>query len=206
MKYIFVAGAPGSKWSSVVKNIYYSPDIDRSDYSDERTYYHDASGKMELMHLGAYYDPGMEFGHNFDKLNIFSKEELEQEFDRPFTGNGVRIVKSHVFAHHLDFIKETWPDCPIVLVYRDNDACLGWWVRCGHFNITYPKYDLYYKNLREMSFIINKQNGDVGAAMLNKARAFPVNNLDLCRSLKIAEPPKDYYQRYGDADIRVGVI
>jgi len=34
MKYIFVAGAPGSKWSSVVKNIYYSESIDRSDYSD----------------------------------------------------------------------------------------------------------------------------------------------------------------------------
>jgi len=71
MKYIFVAGAPGSKWSSVVKNIYYSPDIDRSDYSDSRTYYHDASGKLELMHLGAYFDPGMEFGHFFDQLNQY---------------------------------------------------------------------------------------------------------------------------------------
>ena len=36
MKYIFLAGAPGSKWSSVAKNIYYSADIDRSDYRDER--------------------------------------------------------------------------------------------------------------------------------------------------------------------------
>ena len=60
MKYIFVAGAPGSKWSSVVKNIYYSPSVDQSDYSDARTYYHDASGQRELMHLGAYFDPGME--------------------------------------------------------------------------------------------------------------------------------------------------
>ena len=32
-KYIFVSGAPGSKWSSVVKNIYYSPSIDSSDAS-----------------------------------------------------------------------------------------------------------------------------------------------------------------------------
>ena len=60
MKYIFIAGAPGSKWSSMCKNIYYSPSIDRSDYSNERTYYDAASGKMELMHLGAYFDPGME--------------------------------------------------------------------------------------------------------------------------------------------------
>ena len=52
MKYIFVAGAPGSKWSSVVKNIYNSASLDRSDHSEERTYYHDAGGTMDLMHLG----------------------------------------------------------------------------------------------------------------------------------------------------------
>jgi hypothetical protein len=43
MKYIFMAGAPGSKWSSVAKNIYFSPDIDRSDASSQREYWHDAS-------------------------------------------------------------------------------------------------------------------------------------------------------------------
>ena len=78
MKYVLVTGAPGSKWSSVVKNIYFSPSIDRSDYGDERTYYHDADeGVLKLMHLGAYYDPGMEFGDWFDRLDHFSKEECE---------------------------------------------------------------------------------------------------------------------------------
>ena len=76
MKYIFVAGAPGSKWSSVVKNIYYSPRVDQSDYSDARTYYHDASGKMELMHLGAYLDPGMEFGKHLQRMPMYTKEQL----------------------------------------------------------------------------------------------------------------------------------
>jgi hypothetical protein len=150
MKYIFVTGAPGSKWSSVVKNIYHSPDIDRSDYSDARTYYHDASGKRELMHLGAYFDPGMEFGDFFDQLDQYTKAHCEAEFDRPFSGTGIRIIKSHVFANHIDYIRATWPDCPIVLVHRDDDACLGWWVKCGHFDITYPSYDLYYKDLRTM--------------------------------------------------------
>ena len=87
MKYIFVAGAPGSKWSSVVKNIYHSPDIDRGDYSDARTYYHDAGGKMDLMHLGAYFDPGMEFGDWFDQLDQNSKGMCEAEFDRPWAGH-----------------------------------------------------------------------------------------------------------------------
>jgi hypothetical protein len=48
MKYIFVTGAPGSKWSSVVKNIYYSSSVDRSDSSLERTY-------RDELHLGAYW-------------------------------------------------------------------------------------------------------------------------------------------------------
>ena len=114
MKYIFVAGAPGSKWSSVVKNIYYSPDIDRSDYSDARTYYHDASGKRELMHLGAYFDPGMEFGRFFHRLSMYDKDTLEKDFDEPFSGTGVRIIKSHVFANHVDHLKALWPECPVV--------------------------------------------------------------------------------------------
>ena len=157
MKYIFVTGAPGSKWSSVVKNIYYSPSVDNSDYSDERTYHHDASGKMELMHLGAYFDPGMEFNLPDDLFQL-SKDALEDIFDSAFTGDGIRIIKSHIFANNINFLKACWPDCPIILVHRTNDACLGWWVKCGHFNITYPKYDEYYVDLRTMATIIKKQN------------------------------------------------
>ena len=71
MKYIFCAGAPGSKWSSLIKNIYYSPSVDRTDYTEARTYWHDAPGQLELMHLGAYFDPGMEFGDFFDQLDQY---------------------------------------------------------------------------------------------------------------------------------------
>lgn len=206
MKYIFVAGAPGSKWSSVVKNIYFSPSIDQSDYSDERTYYHDASGEMDLMHIGAYYDPGMEFGDFFDNLKNYSIEECEAEFDRPFSGEGVRIVKSHVFAHHIQFLKQNWPDCPIILVHRDNDACLGWWVRCGHFNITYPSYDKYYKDLRTMSKIIDSQNQDIMWQWRTYEGYSPEDNKDLCDRLGIEMPPEEYKQNYQQKDINVKVI
>ena len=206
MKYIFVAGAPGSKWSSVVKNIYYSPDIDRSDYSDARTYYHDASGKRELMHLGAYFDPGMEFGNFFDQLDQYTKAQCEAEFDRPFSGTGVRIIKSHVFADHIDYIRETWTDCPIVLVHRDDDACLGWWVKCGHFDITYPRYDEYYKNLRTMAGIIQRQNKGIVAAQRRYSGSNPLNNHDLASLLGIAQPPAEYAQHYGQSNVRVTVI
>ena len=205
MKYIFCAGAPGSKWSSLIKNIYYSPSIDRTDYSEARTYWHDAPGQLELMHPGAYFDPGMEFGDWFDRLDQHTRAECEAEFDRPFTGEGVRIVKSHVFAHHIDFIKRTWPDSPIILAHRGDDAALGWWVKCGHFNITYPSYDKYYKDLRTMSRIIADQNRDIQQAWDRYNGEIPANNQELAHILNIV-PNEEYFQDYNKSDLKVKVI
>jgi hypothetical protein len=210
MKYIFVAGAPGSKWSSVVKNIYYSPDIDRSDHSLERTYFHDATGRTELMHMGAYFDPGMEFGDwflNYPGLGQRTKQEHELEFDRPFSSEGVRIIKSHWFSYtqHIEFLKRTWPECPLVLVHRPDDACLGWWVKCGHFDITYPNYQ-QYKNLRLMAGIIQAQNIGIVNGALNYPGKTPLNNNQLCSILGIEPPPAEYSQDYGQSDVRVTVI
>ena len=207
MKYIFVAGAPGSKWSSVVKNIYRSTDVDVSDYAESRTYYHAASGSRQLMHLGAYFDPGMEFGAWFDRLDQHSPAECEVEFDRPFSSTGVRIIKSHVFAHHIDYLKTHWPDLPVVLVLRDNDACLGWWVRCGQFGITYPLYHQYYQNLDHMAAEIDRQNSDIVAAWNKYQGHCPDDNYQLAELCKIAPPAdKQYYQNYSDADISIKVI
>ena len=206
MKYIFVTGAPGSKWSSVVKNIYYSPDIDRSDYSDARTYYHDAGGKMDLMHLGAYFDPGMEFGKFFHRLSMYDKDTLEKDFDEPFSGTGVRIIKSHVFANHVDHLKALWPECPVVLVRRDDDACLGWWVKCGHFDITYPLYHDYYRDLRTMAGIIQEQNSGIVAAQRRYPGRHPLTNQQLARMLGIVVPPEQYNQDYGQSNVKVTVI
>lgn len=208
MKYIFVAGAPGSKWSSVVKNIYYSSSIDRSDYSEQRTYYHDASGTLQLMHLGAYYDPGMEFGKEFDKLEEFSKEQCEHMFDQAFAedSKGIRIIKSHVFAHKIDFLKEHWPDCAIVLVHRPDDACLGWWVKCGHFDITYPDYADYYKNLKEMSKQITLQNADILKAIADYQAEKIANNSLLCWKIKLVQPQHKYLQIYAQDDVEVYLV
>ena len=210
MKYIFVAGAPGSKWSSVVKNIYHSPSVDRSDHSLERTYFHDATGRTELMHMGAYFDPGMEFGDwflNYPGLGQRSKQEHELEFDRPFTGKGIRIIKSHWFSYtqHIEFIKNTWPECPVVLVHRPDDACLGWWVKCGHFDITYPNYQ-NYQNLRVMSKLIEAQNIGIVNGTLNYPGQQPQTNQQLATILNIDAPPDDYQQDYKESDIKVTVI
>jgi len=203
LKYIFVIGAPGSKWSSVAKNIYYSPDIDRSDYHEDRTY-------QDSLHIGSYFDPGMEFGKFFNHISRYSKQECETEFDRPFdsAGSGIRIIKSHVLANHVDFLKETWPDCAIVLVSRSTDACLGWWVRCGGFDITYPDYREYYQNLQHMGKLIEQQNAAIADAVIKYTPdiSSPANNSELCAAISIQLPPEQYRQFYKSNDIVVKVI
>jgi hypothetical protein len=210
MNYIFMAGAPGSKWSSVAQNIYHSADIDRSDYHDSRTYYHDATGQMQLMHTGAYFDPGMEFGKFFDQIYHYGKQECEIEFDRAFAPDrkGIRIIKSHVFSNRIDFLRARWPDVPIILVQRDDDACLGWWVKCGHFNITYPKYAEYYHNLQRMAGIIRHQNQGIAQAIVDHAatKKIPQTNIELCDILGIARPIDGIIQHYQSNDIRITVI
>ena len=209
MKYIFVTGAPGSKWSSVAKNIYYSPSIDRSDYSEARTYYRqDHTGRQDLMHMGAYWDPGMEFGKFFDHMDRYSKSECEAEFDRPFatSATGIRIIKSHVFANHIDFLRETWPDVPVVLVNRGSDACLGWWVRSGQFDITYPDYREYYKNLEHIAGIISQQTDNIEAASFKHDAQAVFTNRGLARLLGLEPPPLNYAQDYDSQDIQVTVI
>lgn len=205
-RYIFVSGAPGSKWSSVVKNIYYSASVDSTDAAPHRQYYHDASGEYQLMHMGVYWGPGMEFGDWFDRLDQYSQQQNEAEFDRPFSGLGVRIIKSHVFGFHIDYIKRTWPDCPIVLVDRSDDACLGWWVKCGEFGISYPQYTKHYRDLRQMANAIRDEN----AGNRQAAREWPgqtvATNLQLSRLLKLADPPAQYRQDYATSDIKVTVI
>jgi hypothetical protein len=209
MKYLFVAGAPGSKWSSVVKNIYYSPDVDRGDYRDEWTYYHDAPGYMDLMHLGAYFDPGMESDIAED-ITKMSRSQLETVFDSPFAADrdGVRIIKSHIFSYrsNIDHLRRLFPESPVVLVYRPNDACLGWWVKCGHFEITYPSYHAYYKNLREMSSIIARQNAGIVDALADYPGTAVEDNVQLCRLLGIRTPAEQYRQNYASSDVTVKII
>lgn len=202
MKYIFVTGAPGSGWSSIPFYASKSSQIDNSDLSDQRKCFE--VGRSSLNHQGSYFDPGMEFGNWFDQLDQYTKQQCEAEFDRPFSGIGVRIIKSHVFCHHLDFIRQTWPDCPIILVHRGDDASLGWWVKCGHFNITYPSYNKYYKDLRQMAVEIQRQNADMRPVWEHASSV--ADNLGLCENLGIAAPPAEYRQNYADNKIRVKVL
>lgn len=207
MKYIFVAGAPGSKWSSVVKNIYYSASIDRSDSQQSRQYYHSATGLGTPMHLGAYWDPGMEFDIPEDCSHV-DRVSAEMIFDQPFCETGTRIIKSHVFClkHNIEWLRSTWPQVPIVLVYRNSDSCLGWWYRCGGWDIEYPRYQPYYRDTANMAQQIDRQNSGLLWAINKYPRRTPANNHELAEILKIAPPGAEWQHCYAEHDIQVEVI
>jgi len=156
------------------------------------------------MHLGAYFDPGMESALPED-LDQYTRQELEQLFDQEFLGLGIKIIKSHIFSNHIEYIKKTWPECPLILVHRNDDACLGWWVKCGHFDITYPLYHEYYKDLKTMATIIKQQNAGILEAWWKYTGKYVTDNKELCQALNIQAPEHDL-QDYVKSDVRVKVI
>lgn len=141
IRYILVTGAPGSRWSGFVEDhLYTRDDIDTTDRSPEREYYHNG----QLLHRGAYFDSGMEF-NNFP-----------ENWHLPFSGTGVRVIKSHLFAFNVDYVKKFTNE--IYLVWRPDDECYKWWHEAGGWDITYPKYKPYYFNDEGMMNQIRLQN------------------------------------------------
>ena len=187
-----MTGAPGSKWSSVFKSIHSSNDIDSTDYTEQRTYWHDADtpGMKQLMHTGAYWDPGMEFDCNIE------------EWDKPFTGVGKRIIKSHTFAHRLEKLKKL--GYPIVIIYRNDYECLEWWKLCGEFNITYPNYQ-HFENLDKMWEHIQSENNDIMQFIKsNRQRITSIkNSFVLCKECEISFPENKPALVFGEKDIKV---
>jgi hypothetical protein len=184
--YILFTGAPGSRWSSVAENIYRSPDIDQTDGNGRNTY-----RKGVVKHEGAYFDPGMEF------------ENSITNWDKPFSGLGKRIIKSHTFAHRLNDLKKL--GYPIVMVYRNDVECLKWWNDAGGFDITYPDYS-YFKDQDTMWSHIQSENRDIMQFVRDNADRItsPVDNVDLCRALEINFPDsKGRIHNYAQKDIKV---
>ena len=159
------------------------------------------------MHLGAYFDPGMECSLPED-IESLTREQLEEIFNQPFSvvEQGVRIIKSHMFSEHIPFLRKLFPEVPVIMVHRGDDACLGWWVKCGHFDITYPDYHEYFKDFRHMAQLIKRQNAAILDAVhtMNPHRVY--NNTRLAMILGLEQPPAEYQQNYVESDIEVSVL
>ena len=199
MKYIFVVGAPGSRWSGVAKSIYYSDQIDQSDDTPERTYFNPKSPPKakQLMHRGAYFDPGMEFGNELENFDSLSKQDLEKIFDAPFKGSDkIRIIKSHVLSKHVDRLADLFDD-PIVLVYRHDQDCFDWWKQAGGWDITYPNYQ-WFKDDETIKHQISLQNQSI-RNFVSRHRLYSLNdNIELQKTLGIKSMN---YLRFTDVEV-----
>lgn len=142
-KYIFMTGAPGSKWSGVSQQIEEVCNFNTSDRNDSRTY-----KNTNVSHVGAYFGPGMEFECKLDS-NYF--DSIWSKLD------GIRLIKSHNWAYMLDDIKKQFPDSPILFVRRGALDSFLWWKKAGGFDIEYPNYDWYVDD-KVMMHEIEKQN------------------------------------------------
>jgi hypothetical protein len=205
MSYIFLTGAPGSRWSSVAANISSSKTIDSTDQSEERQYTHGVA-----THRGSYFDPGMEYGNWFNDISSRDDKQNEAEFNKPFKGilnkSKYRIIKSHTFATGLGYLHETWSYAKIVLVYRSNSSCFDWWKEAGGFDIKYPNY-AWYKNDANMKKQIALQNKHIKAFMKKHKLKWNVeDNEQLSYALGIALPYGNPYQIYKENDLKVCVL
>jgi len=199
MKYIFVVGAPGSRWSGVANSIYYSDQIDQSDDTPERTYFNPKSPPKakQLMHRGAYFDPGMEFGNELENFDSLSKQDLEKIFDAPFQGSDrIRIIKSHVLSLHLEKLCKMFTD-PIVLVYRHDEDCYDWWKEAGGWEITYPNYK-WYKDDDTIKSQIVLQNQCIRNFVIRHKLYSLNDNIELQKTLGIKSMN---YLRFTDVEV-----
>ena len=188
MSHILVTGAPGSKWSGIVGDIYRSKDIDQTDYSKKRKF-----KNRKVNHHGVYFDPGFEFDN---------KKEM---WDLPFSGKGKRIIKSHTFAYQLNELKKY--KLPIVMVYRNCYECYKWWHEAGGFNIEYPNYKPYYKNSNNMWCEITSQNTKIMQFVKDNEQSISriQDTYDLCSILNIREPKDLKWREYSDDNIQLYV-
>jgi len=162
---ILATGAPGSRWSGVLRMITANPEINITDETKDRTYDHynlnPETGKYASRgwHRGAYWGPNHDFGSQFDIIDKLTKEEIVEEFKGPYANwePGIKIIKSHWFAYHLPFLKEMFPDAKFMSVYRSNEDCFEWWHVCGGWDISYPHY-FWYKDDKRMKQQIAIEN------------------------------------------------
>ena len=184
---IFVSGAPGSRWSATIRSLSYNTNVNMSDeyYASKDafsvTLTKDGVDKKQAWHRGAYWGPYHKQGHKFDNLDKMSKDEIMSEIYKPFDNNtGVKIIKSHWFAYHLDFISKTFPRSCIMGVYLPDDVCFDWWKLVGGWDITYPIYT-WYKNDERMQKKIKQENSHLirffSEKGINLKRYFSITDL-----------------------------
>lgn len=143
MKYIFVTGAPGSRWGRLEFLLREQSNI--VDDSGWMPFLQDNPDNLTT-HVHKFFGPYQQHGDRFDVLHILGRtaifDELERAFDSNSTGK-VRFVRCHWFAYQLDWIAENLPEVDILMMFRESNMCYNWWHESGGWDIQYPSYKWY---------------------------------------------------------------
>jgi hypothetical protein len=147
VKFIFVVGPPGSKWSRLTDLMrMYMRNIDTTDLSDERKFY--VIPLNRDTHFGCWFGPDNEYGQKFDNIkDNYTVESFTEECLRPFSDNNsnIKIIRSHWFAYNLDWLQENFKGHQILLINNSPSICKAHWDFIGGWTIHHPVYT-WYKN------------------------------------------------------------
>lgn len=227
---IIAMGAPGSRWSGAIRmlSLMYE-NINTTDNTEEHSYskvvsrsaytsalkenvpkgkVDEGNGTVKIgWHRGAYWGPGNPAGNKFDVMNELTKEEIIEEFKKPFTNwdHGIKIIKSHWFSYHIPLLREMFPKAVLWAFYDTDEICLKWWHTVGGWDITYPNYEWYVDDetmLKQIGienseirkyFDLKRYNTWQEAAT---ALGFPTNDTDIRDSDKVLELEPKFLDSY----------
>jgi hypothetical protein len=160
---IFLIGCPGSRWSSVFLSLSKNPAINTTEWREENKWdkpINDVNGNLIKIgvHRGVYWGPGQKHGQRFDRLYDLSKIEILTEFMEPFENwDGIKVIKSHWFAYHIDYLHALFPKAKIVSSYANDIDSFYWWHKCGGWGMLFPNY-IWYENDSKLLEKIKEEN------------------------------------------------
>lgn len=176
-KRVWFCGIPGSRWSGIDIHMRRTLFCDRTDETPERTQYHRPVSPDDINngHRGSYFGPGMGCGEDWIDFNYFKPHKLLDDIDEVFSGEGLRIIKSHFFARHfnLDYIWNHFSGDYICLVYREPQKSFAWWSEVMDFDEDhYPDYRPGYKNYDRMHDLLWRESSKITDFAIRKGMTF----------------------------------
>lgn len=160
---IFLTGCPGCRWSSTYNFISKNSSINTTDQKEENVWHmtvkHVDGTLLNIgNHKATYWGPYHQHGQRFDNLYELSKSEILTEFMEPFENwDKIKVIRSHWFSYHLEYLHNLFPKAKIVSCYANDIDSFYRWHKCGGWGITYPKY-VWYENDSRMLEKIKEEN------------------------------------------------
>lgn len=193
---ILLIGVPGSRWSNVHRRICEHPDVNTTDWSEDRSWNTptlDVHGDLKSTggHRGSYWGPGNLFGEGFEYMHALSKQQILAEFMRAYDNwTGVKVIKSHWFAYNIPYLRNMFPKAKILCCYVNDVDSFFWWYHSGGWGLGYANYAWYENNIK-MFEKIKEENYNILKYNIDRDINFKFyKRSELWGSLGLSKDPK----------------